>query len=26
VFKQQGFKYATEIGRLVAGAPSVSVT
>jgi len=26
VFKQQGFKYATQIGRLVAGAPSVSVS
>jgi selenide,water dikinase len=26
VFKQQGFKYATEIGRLAAGTPSVSVS
>jgi selenide,water dikinase len=26
VFRQQGFKYATQIGRLVAGTPSVSVT
>lgn len=25
VFRQQGFKYATQIGRLVAGAPSVTV-
>ena len=26
VFKEQGFKYATEIGRLTAGAPAVSVS
>jgi selenide,water dikinase len=25
VFRQQGFKFATQIGRLVAGAPSVTV-
>lgn len=26
VFKSEGFKYATQIGRLTAGAPSVTVT